>query len=317
MKLTGLIFIVIVSLLNLSCEEEFAPKLPFEEKLFVYTALKGDSTRQIIVVAKSYDVSNFIPGSNTTPPEVGGCLVEVTQDGTTYRFRDTLIDRSDSSRYGKKMAAYVSTALIPRAELPLNVKIVTPEGKILSATTAVPPQLYVEKSVFAIGYDRKNSNSGRYTLQWRTQDLYLYIPKVEIFYMRDDKPGVFTIEVPTDYLTINKQQQIVYPSFSTNRWVSFDYKAIDSTMEKISAGYDFKGMFRILRAELRLLVYDTNLAKYYSSVNGYLDPYSVRLDENVFTNVNGGLGVFGSYMLTREILLFDLDYVDSFGYRVR
>jgi len=317
MKITGLIFIVVISLLNLSCDEEFAPKLPFEEKLFVYSSLKGDSTKQIIVVAKSYDVSNFNPSSNTISPEIAGCLVEVTQEGATYRFRDTLIDRSDSNRYGKKMPAYVSTEFKPQAEKPVTAKIVTPEGKVLEAVTVVPPQVYVEKSVFAIGYDRKNSIAGRYTLQWRTQDLYLYVPKMEIFYMRDDKPGVFSIEVPTDYLTVNKQLQIVYPTFNTNRWISFDYRAIDSTMEKISAGYDFKGMFRVLRAELRLLVYDTNLAKYYSSVNGYLDPYSVRLDENVFTNVKGGLGVFGSYMLTREILLFDLDYVDSFGYRVR
>jgi hypothetical protein len=123
--------------------------------------------------------------------------------------------------------------------------------------------------------------------------------------------------VPSRYRVVNKQVEIIYPQIGINRWMTFDYAAIDSTLKKISDGIEEKSTFRILRAEVRLLVYDTNLAKYYSSVNGYLDRYSVRLDENVFTNINGGLGVFGAYMLTKEILLFDLDYVASFGYRVR
>ncbi len=313
----GMIFIVVISLLNLSCDEEFAPKLPFEEKYFVYTSLKGDSTKQIIVVAKSYDVSGFNPQNNTTSPEIAGCFVEVTRAGVKYIFRDTIIDRPDTSRYGKKMPAYVSTELIPRENEILDLNVALPNGKVLTAKTAVPPQVFIEKSVFAIGYDRVTSLSQRYALQWRTQAIYLYVPKLEIFYTRDDMPGIFRIEVPTDYLTINKKQQIVYPQPNSNSWISFDYRAIDSTMAKISEGYDYKAMFRILRAEVRLLIYDTNLAKYYSSVNGYLDAYSVRLDENVFTNVNGGLGVFGTYMMTKESLLFDLDYVDSFGYRVR
>lgn len=317
MKKYGILLVALAALLNLACDDEFAPKIPFEEKYFVYTALKGDSTKQILVVARSYDVTNFDPKSNTSAPEIPGCLVEVVQDGITYRFRDTLIDRPDTSRYGPKMAAYVSTGLIPGAEKPLEAKIILPNGKLLTSSTTVPPQLYIEKSVFAIGYDRNSTYNGGYTLQWRTPDLFLYVPKVEIFYMRDDKPGVFKIEVPMEYRIVNKKLEVVYPAVSTNRFVSFDYNAIDSVMNKISEGYDFKGMFRVLRAEIRLLVYDTNFAKYYSSVNGYLDQYSVRLDENVFTNINGGLGVFGSYMMTKEILLFDLDYVASFGYRVR
>jgi hypothetical protein len=317
MKNIVLFLAVVLSFFNLSCDNEFAPKLPFEEKYFVYTSLKGDSTKHIIVVAKSYDVSNFNPNTNAVPPEISGCLVEVTQDGINYGFRDTVISRPDSSRYGILMSAYVSTELKPISEKTLILKVVLPSGKLLTANSKIPPQVFIEKSTFAIGYDKNTSLTGRYSLQWRTQDLYLYVPKLEIIYTRDDKPGQFRIEVPTDYRVVNGRLEIIYPMVSTSRYISFDYKAIDSTMEKISIGYDYKGMFRVLRAELRLLIYDTNLAKYYSSVNGYLDQYSVRLDENVFTNINGGLGVFGSYMMTKEVLLFDLDYIASFGYRVR
>ncbi|KAA0263570.1 MAG: DUF4249 family protein [Chlorobiota bacterium] len=317
MKKYGIFLVALAALLNLSCDEEFAPKIPFEEKYFLYTALKGDSTKQIIMVARSYDVANFDPNSNTSAPEIPGCIVEVVQDGVTYRFRDTLIDRPDTSRYGPKMAAYVSTEFIPMPERALQARAILPNGKLLTSSTVVPPQLYIEKSVFAIGYDRNSTLYGRYTLQWRTADLFLYVPKLEIFYTRDDRPGTFKMEVPLEYRTVNKKLEVIYPSVGTNRWVSYDYNAIDSAMNRISEGYDYKGMFRVLRAEIRLLVYDTNFAKYYSSVNGYLDQYSVRLDENVFTNINGGLGVFGSYMMTKEILLFDLDYVASFGYRVR
>ena len=102
MKKYGILLVALAALLNLACDDEFAPKIPFEEKYFVYTALKGDSTKQILVVARSYDVTNFDPKSNTSAPEIPGCLVEVVQDGITYRFRDTLIDRPDTSRNDKR-----------------------------------------------------------------------------------------------------------------------------------------------------------------------------------------------------------------------
>jgi hypothetical protein len=46
---------------------------------------------------------------------------------------------------------------------------------------------------------------------------------------------------------------------------------------------------------------NSDLAAYYSSLNGFLDEYSVRLDEQVYSNINGGIGIFGAYKATVTI----------------
>jgi hypothetical protein len=50
-------------------------------------------------------------------------------------------------------------------------------------------------------------------------------------------------------------------------------------------------------------------------VNGYLDRYSVRTDERVYSNINGGIGIFGSRMDSDYSYPMDRKYVESFGYR--
>jgi hypothetical protein len=42
---------------------------------------------------------------------------------------------------------------------------------------------------------------------------------------------------------------------------------------------------------------DQNLYDYYASVQEYRDPRSIRLDEPMYSRVNGGLGFAGAYTL--------------------
>jgi hypothetical protein len=64
------------------------------------------------------------------------------------------------------------------------------------------------------------------------------------------------------------------------------------------------GEVNVTRALYVLTQVDANLYTYYSVVNGFLDPYSIRTDLPDFTNITGGVGLFGA--IVEDSLYVDL-----------
>jgi hypothetical protein len=91
--------------------------------------------------------------------------------------------------------------------------------------------------------------------------------------------------------------------------------AVNRAMTELSAGDENKGDYFILRAFFEIMVYDKNLSGFYLRTKKEPDSYSIRLDESDFTNIDGGLGVFGSYNKGGVGVLFTEDYVRSFEYK--
>ena len=89
---------------------------------------------------------------------------------------------------------------------------------------------------------------------------------------------------------------------------------IDRLMKSISEGDDDKQNYTILTMILDVHVYDINLSNYFVTTSQVLDDFSVQLDEVEFSNVEGGLGIFGSFITKKYVLKFDREYVGSFGY---
>ena len=63
------------------------------------------------------------------------------------------------------------------------------------------------------------------------------------------------------------------------------------------------------------MTYDPHLSRYYTSLYGNANDYSIRTDPAFYSNINGGIGIFGSQTLSSFDYLFDLLYVRSFGYQ--
>jgi hypothetical protein len=107
----------------------------------------------------------------------------------------------------------------------------------------------------------------------------------------------------------------VYPTYQWSNSASYSLSSFDSVMTQISAGDPDKLRYKIDYFTFTLEECDRHLSRYYSSVRGYLDEYSVRLDEPVFTNVTGGIGIFGSYRSTSAEYFVNLGYARLFGYQ--
>jgi hypothetical protein len=116
---------------------------------------------------------------------------------------------------------------------------------------------------------------------------------------------------------VNGELKPVFPGVTRDKILIYDYAAINKVMLDISAGDYDKYSYVIQDAWLEIVVTDKNLANYYGSTEGFLDDYSVRLDEVTYSNIEGGLGVFGAYKVTSRKLNVEENYVQSFGYRSR
>ena len=64
------------------------------------------------------------------------------------------------------------------------------------------------------------------------------------------------------------------------------------------------------RAVFQLLQLDPNSYGYYFTTHAYNDPQSMRLDEPMYSNIVGGLGLVGAYTLDSlvHVLPEDFDY---------
>ena len=129
----------------------------------------------------------------------------------------------------------------------------------------------------------------------------------------------FTYTVPVEYVVSNEEEKAAYPVPNRNTSESFSVEAIRRTMELISEGEPNKSLFSIYqRPIIEVIAMDENLSRYYSTASGSFDDLTVRVNSVDYTNIDGGLGVFGSYIKEKQtITKFVAEYIQSFGYNVK
>ena len=82
----------------------------------------------------------------------------------------------------------------------------------------------------------------------------------------------------------------------------------------ISEGDPDKNNYSILvNNPIKVYSLDGNLERYYSSTTQD-NNFTVRLDENDFSNITGGFGVFGSYVIKDYNLRFTPEFITELGY---
>ena len=65
---------------------------------------------------------------------------------------------------------------------------------------------------------------------------------------------------------------------------------------------------------LELIIYDEYLSNYYSSIQQGLDGFTVKLDNPDYSNIKGGLGIFGSYIKKDYTIGFKPSFLQSVGF---
>lgn len=298
--------LILISLFNLSCEESFSPKEEFKERYVLYGDFsmlpQVNFNSASVHLFKTYDVEGYNPYTNKNNPVISKADVVLSISGKEYKMvEDTILS---ISRYDSIEIAY-NPGLLRLVAKPNDLVKVTaklPNGKILSASTTIPspPNFsysYQYSNGFTTNIDRSMWGSS-FVISWSKFKENLYFPRLVLSYSK--KVGQEIVlnrvekEIPLRFVKKGDKFEPVYPGYTWETKLDYSFEAIDSTLAQISGSDPEKGNYIIHSFYLRYKIFDEHLAKYFSSTKGFLDEFSIRLDESTYTNVSGGIGVFGS-----------------------
>jgi len=309
-KVFFIITMIAASLLINSCEDSFSPKGDYKDQYILYCIINIDSTKQTATLLKSYDVEGFNPYFNTESSFVSGADILIRQKDQVFFMKDTSAIFEDVSRYRSPIDFYYLDNFSSSINDSIEIIATLPSGKKLYGITKAPEKVEFdgtsdrilppeEKDLFTFLWNSPTSNT------W-------FLPKLQFYYKIHGTTKSKII--PITYKFENGTWGPVYPVISDNNFVNFTVAALDSVFKEISEGDPNKSDYEILGAKLSVLVFNSSLSNYYSTTNGFLDDFTVILDETDYTNIEGGLGILGIYKQQQTSAVFTEEYIQSFGY---
>ncbi len=306
-----------------SCKDSLEPFGETNEKYVLNCIIRSDTSYQTLTLTRSYTTGNFDPYSNTTDPSIKGAIIRLWEgnDKVTF-FTDTTIARDPASQYKTPYTIYQARGIQPNQNEKLEIEAILPNGKKLTATGTTPIKPVFTKLGQSGGVgDTLVPMPGKDFIraQWGTVIApkgTVYLPRVYIVYkVPENGVEVRKIKmIPKDYFMYKGVEYPEYFGMSYYPWVNVENTVIDRCMREIAAGDDNKSKYKIYALIVDVLSLDDNLSAYYNATNKNKDPYSVKLYETDYTNIQGGFGVFGIRYLSSTSIDISAPYVRSFGY---
>ncbi len=319
-----LLFITIALLMLWGCDDSFDPKADFEDMYVVSSVIQydiyNDPVNVTVYLTKLYDVEKTNPDDNNIDPSVSGADVRYSQGNTVYQLTETEVPHYDPERYDSTMIAYTGTAVAPRPGDALFLDVVTPDNKVLSSSIELPKRIYFEQNYeFPRGFTTSTTLSedgANLIFRWDTEPEFLYFPSLNVDYTVSTETGSYnsSISLPQEYIDDNGTEVPYNQEYIFNGYMNYKFGAIDKAIASILEKHPDNTSINLNNLTFSLTVFEKNLAKYYSSTNGYLDALSIRLDEIVYSNISGGLGIFGASHTTEVVMTFDRSYANNLGF---
>ena len=311
---TALLLITVIA-----CNQPFDPRAPYQDRLVVYSVLSNDRDQQYLRLSTTYQSSNFNPLEVTNDPTLNGATISLAQvPGPTILFRDTVLARVDTSRYTDSLRVYVAS-LRPDYSTVYLLTVSAPGGLRATGALHLPAKAYLSYTGTSVLRTPADFEKGLISVYTTLSDLAGgYVVRMLLQYTISD--GLTTFEelreVPIEYrtevapdgtvsLNLNKP---VFPTLRrvqsiaiTTQFGSFQYV---NTLQDVQKQYLGKSI-TFERAIFLVMQADPNFFKYYSVTNGFQDSVSIRLDQPLYSNISGGTGLFGGYMV--DTLSFQYD----------
>ena len=320
------IYFLIVSVLAsivlmISCNDQVDPKTAFAEVYSLNCVIRGDTSFQVATITRSYDVSGFDPSTNHNDPFVGGASVKVYYDDSVFVFRDTTMTRPAGSSYTTPMHYYYNSKLRPQKSAQIKIVATLPDGKTLTAgsTTFAVNQFIIDRSSnFTLESSGVIPQPISFSWMYLGSPIEYYVaPELVILYSKNVNGTAVEMQKKVPLYYLNNQTPLYPPIEPDPGSIGFPMNVVNKAMEEISEGDPNKQSYTLEKAVFRLFILDKNLTTYYSANQTFLDEFSVRVNQPDYTNINGGLGIFGTYAVQQITLKIAYSYATSFGYRVQ
>lgn len=308
-----LIFIIsFLFFFAIGCEDNLNPFFEKEETFILNCVLKNDRSNQTALLSHSYFVDNFHPELNEDDNSIGDAYIRIFFGDSVKIFNDSLVEsNTNSSGY---ITSYFNDNFIPQPNTTYELEAVLNDGRKITAVTTSPQQ---------VGFLYSSSNiippesGNKISVSWSTNDRQLYTAaRFKFVYFKKENGIDVRYEkiVPRKYVLENGKYRAYYPEPSYNTYIEVEMSAFDQALREISEGDPNKENYTILAFILEIMIYDKNLTAYYASKKELGDSFSITTNESDYSNINGGKGIFGSFIKQRKAVKFSLDYIYKFGY---
>ncbi|MBI4419065.1 MAG: DUF4249 family protein [Ignavibacteriales bacterium] len=289
-----------------ACSEDLNPKGPFVESLVVFAVLSPGQAEHIVRVTTTYNPPGFDPLEHLTSNQVANATVILQVGSTVTILRDTTFPRPDAGRYQDSIRAYVYSAPTIERGSAYMLSVSAPGYNTVTATTTPPSSGILELDVRSRTALISPDVGQEYILVYATPPRNAEGHMVRVFLeyeVATQNPGVILREeIPTEigdykdcstytatYPKIRRRQNVT----GRELW-SFPHENYLRTILRVLDRH--KGeMVNFVRVTIVLVQAEEHLYKYYHVVGGFRDEFTIRVDEPNYTNVQGGLGVFGSF----------------------
>jgi len=297
-----------------SCDQSLNPKGDYVERYVLNCILRGDSSYQVAVVSHSYDVKGFDAYKNTTDPAITGADLRLWYNDSVYVFRDTVVTRLGDVRYDDSLKIYYLKNIHLDYNKSIEIEALLPNGRRLNSSSTTAKEII---------FDDENSskvippvNTSLVDIQWNDTENGYYLPRFVVTYYKkvNGQQEQHTIEIPVKYIQKDGEYVPVYSRVSNLFGISYNPDDIKRALQSISEGDPDKSNYSVSISN-QVIVYalDQNLVRYFSA-NSQDNSFTVRLDEYDFSNIEGGFGVFGSYVINNYTIKFTPEFITDLGY---
>jgi hypothetical protein len=308
----------------LSCDQPFDPRAPLDQKIVLYSVLSTDRDAQFVRAEENYMPSGFDPSGYISNNIVRDAIVTMKEPGRLYRLRDTSLARSDTTRYKFPLQMFTLTPFTPRRGISYDVLVQSPSLGVASASVVVPgkPTFNEDNASYAVlsnAMSRQPTDQITYTVQL-SSIAKGYVPHLYVYYdvLKGSEWVEERVELPIGTLSTHQDyfglDLSTYPQMTSSPQtglilVTYKNGFFQSVIRQLTSGQYANNKIIYKWVVFVLLQAEENLFNYYLAIQEFKDPRSIRLDEPLFTTVNGGLGFAGAYAL--DSLLFALP--ENFG----
>jgi hypothetical protein len=292
------------------CENAFSPKGPYMQQLVVYSILTTRSDTQYVKVYTTYNPSGFNPLEQATDTYVRGARVTIGKGDGSFLFRDTTIARIDQSRYSTDVAAYVAYPMPISRDSTYLLQVVSDQGAANASVTVPGRGAVTANNPFVLNDPGRYAEDVSATVYLSPATAgYLLRILVTFEYLEGGVWKQSRAEVPFSGTTQpNGDITLNYPILtrrtasliSPTETVYFAVGAYEALLAQLQSRY---GIIHLVSAAYILTQVEQNLYRYFNIVNGFQDQFSIRTDQPDYTDVQGGLGLFGA--MTEDSVVVD------------
>lgn len=270
---------------------------------------------QFVRVQQSYMPSTYDPTTFTSDNSIADAAVYLKASNGLYPLTDTLLPRSDTSRYKFPVRAFVLNPFRPRWGESYEVIVQSLSYGLASASVVVPGQTEISmtsETGQTLDHPEKYPQAAQLTFIVRMSGTSKgYVGRLLLYY--DVLRGSRWVEGRVEVLVSSADSSTysmdypVYPRPTitpTTSQASLYYKNgyYKTIVNLVSSQYPSNRII-FKWATFVVLQADKNLFEYYTSTHASMDPYSTRLDEPLVSTIDGGLGVVGAYSLDSLVRL--------------